>query len=619
MQPAPAPTTARSASTALMPRAATRALALALPWLLAGCNQQPLQAPPPPAQVQAVPADWPAAQQARMADIARHIEQQRYAYDRFANFPVSNSDGVPFLILKLLPLLAPQVWGRGDNFLDVIGLFEDERLKGYPAARGIGFSGLARDDLKADIDYASFTCGACHIGRVRLGDGRIQYLDGGINTEFNVILYRHKVRQTLEHVSAGSPAQRLERITAAVLAALDARHQADPTWFYRNYRFEDRVFDAAYEQRQIELFRQNAAAITARFVKEADQEFDGWGLIADKLYPEIKTRVIDGFGGMEDAISFNAAHAYYGLKDSMLTRPFASLALPAVPGMTDIMAVWNQRSRNPRWNASRDDLVDGGGQWNGHIPMPMYKNIAAQLTLGYDGTDIRVSAFADQLLDALPAPAYPFPVDVALARQGQALFAQNCADCHQPNNGRVYEQIGTHTGRAEISGLLITIGAQRGFTAVCGPDTVVQMRGQPAKPCAEYQGVSLKGKSTLAMTWPKLHKGYNALPLPGIWAQAPYLHNGSVPTLYHLLRPKERPDSFIKGRLDYDPARVGYAWTEIAAGQRPEGYRYDTASSPALAHTGHDHDLQLDGKTYKLDWSDDQAGTQALLEYLKTL
>jgi hypothetical protein len=249
--------------------------------------------------------------------------------------------------------------------------------------------------------------------------------------------------------------------------------------------------------------------------------------------------------------------------------------------------------------------------------MPMYKNIAAQLTLGYDGTDVSVSAFADQLLDKLPAPAYPFTVDVTLARQGQALFAENCAACHQPNNGKVYTRIGTHPGRAEISGTLITLGARSGFTAVCGPETVVEMQGRPARPCAEYKGVSLVGHKDQAMTAPAMHKGYNALPLVGIWAQAPYLHNGSVPTLYHMLMPKERPGLFIKGRLDYDKEKVGYAWDPKVPGR--EGYAYDTDSSLAIGHAGHDADIHDGGKTYKLDWSDDPKGAKALIEYLKTM
>ncbi|MCP3371755.1 di-heme-cytochrome C peroxidase [Bradyrhizobium cajani] len=55
---------------------------------------------------------------------------------------------------------------------------------------------------------------------------------------------------------------------------------------------------------------------------------------------------------------------------------------------------------------------------------------------------------------------------------------------------------------------------------------------------------------------------YRARPLNGIWATAPYLHNGSVPSLYWLLKPQnERPQKFCMGRRDYDPVTVGFAVT----------------------------------------------------------
>lgn len=60
---------------------------------------------------------------------------------------------------------------------------------------------------------------------------------------------------------------------------------------------------------------------------------------------------------------------------------------------------------------------------------------------------------------------------------------------------------------------------------------------------------------------------YKARPLNGIWATAPYLHNGSVPTLYDLLLPKRqpgdpvegeyRPDEFMVGSRAFDPVKVG--------------------------------------------------------------
>lgn len=53
--------------------------------------------------------------------------------------------------------------------------------------------------------------------------------------------------------------------------------------------------------------------------------------------------------------------------------------------------------------------------------------------------------------------------------------------------------------------------------------------------------------------------GYIARPLNGIWATAPYLHNGSVPSLYDLLLPQEqRPTTFYTGSHEFDPSRVGY-------------------------------------------------------------
>jgi len=52
---------------------------------------------------------------------------------------------------------------------------------------------------------------------------------------------------------------------------------------------------------------------------------------------------------------------------------------------------------------------------------------------------------------------------------------------------------------------------------------------------------------------------YKARPLDGIWATAPFLHNGSVPNIYALLSPmRERPNKFYLGSLDYDTKKMGY-------------------------------------------------------------
>jgi cytochrome c1 len=96
---------------------------------------------------------------------------------------------------------------------------------------------------------------------------------------------------------------------------------------------------------------------------------------------------------------------------------------------------------------------------------------------------------------------------------------------------------------------------------------------------------------------------YRARPLDGIWATAPYLHNGSVPTLADLLKPPaQRPKTFYVGDCEIDPVNVGCVATE-----RPGAFLFDT-SKPGNRNTGHEYGTSLD-----------PADRMALLEYLKSL
>src|SRR5262249_9350874 len=94
---------------------------------------------------------------------------------------------------------------------------------------------------------------------------------------------------------------------------------------------------------------------------------------------------------------------------------------------------------------------------------------------------------------------------------------------------------------------------------------------------------------------------YVARPLTAAWATAPYLHNGSVPTLYDLLLPAaKRPKAFPLGHRDYDPKKLGYR-TDVA---RPR-FTFDTAL-PGNSNAGHESGTDLSAEER---W--------ALLEYLK--
>jgi hypothetical protein len=100
--------------------------------------------------------------------------------------------------------------------------------------------------------------------------------------------------------------------------------------------------------------------------------------------------------------------------------------------------------------------------------------------------------------------------------------------------------------------------------------------------------------------------GYVAVPLEGLWLRAPYLHNGSVPTLVDLLEKTDRrPKVFRRGYDVYDPVRVGF----VTSG--PEADRVGTLFDTSLPGGGND------GHLYGTDLS--PADKAALIEYMKTL
>jgi hypothetical protein len=110
-------------------------------------------------------------------------------------------------------------------------------------------------------------------------------------------------------------------------------------------------------------------------------------------------------------------------------------------------------------------------------------------------------------------------------------------------------------------------------------------------------------------------QGYVAPPLDGIWATAPYLHNGSVPTLAALLDSSTRPRFWTRSfdSTQYDPAALGWLFDALDHGKDAETDSttkrnlYDT-TRPGYANAGHTFGDALS--------ADDRS---AVLEYLKTL
>jgi hypothetical protein len=241
-------------------------------------------------------------------------------------------------------------------------------------------------------------------------------------------------------------------------------------------------------------------------------------------------------------------------------------------GTVDFPSIWDQRER-----------IGMHLHWDGNNTSLQERNLSAARAVGStdDSLDIhQLDRIANWLLDKRP-PAFPADrIDHKLAAEGGRIYDQQCASCHDVGGSRVgmvtpIGQIGTDRARLD------------NFT----PQLV-----------AELNTIG-KGKPWRFHTFRKTH-GYANSPLDGIWLRAPYLHNGSVPTLRALLFPKERPAVFYTGYDVYDWKDVGFIYSGAAA-QR-EGFRFD-ASVRGNGNEGHLYGTDLP-----------PAQRLAIIEYLKT-
>lgn len=195
-------------------------------------------------------------------------------------------------------------------------------------------------------------------------------------------------------------------------------------------------------------------------------------------------------------------------------------------------------------------------------------------------------------ITSIEPPKYPYPIDGDLAQRGRVAFEKHCAECH-----------GTYGSNGSYPEKLVPIDEVQ-------TDRVRLGALSPAHRDSY-------GKSWFAHYGEKKYLrdpgGYVAPPLDGIWASAPYFHNGSVPTLWHVLHPDRRPVVWKRTEDGYDVARVGLeveTFDELPADAASGWQRrahYDTRGFGKSA-AGHDFPDALSAEE-----------KQAVLEYLKSL
>ncbi|MEN8175898.1 MAG: hypothetical protein ABFS23_09055 [Pseudomonadota bacterium] len=197
-------------------------------------------------------------------------------------------------------------------------------------------------------------------------------------------------------------------------------------------------------------------------------------------------------------------------------------------------------------------------------------------------------------LAALEPPDYPFAVDAALADRGQRVFEDQCARCH-----------GSYGPTGEYPNLLVgleTVGTDPAYALQAYEESDRFMR---------WFNRSWYGEGAYAQP----ARGYIAPPLDGIWATAPFLHNGSVPTIEALLDSSKRPAYWVRSfdSKDFDTAALGWIYEALPHGKAGAQDRvqrkhiYDT-TLPGYSNAGH---------TFGDGLSDTER--RAVIEYLKTI
>ncbi|KJZ37167.1 di-heme-cytochrome C peroxidase [Pseudomonas fluorescens] len=529
--------------------------------------------------------------------------------------------GLRYDWFKALELPFSQQRFAAPEYLARFGFLIDPSQRPTPNNPGNLPVGFARHQNPGSQDeFLDITCAACHTGELRF-NGQAVRIDGGSA--------QHVLPSSVPTLRGGSFGQ-------ALVASLTSTYY-NP-WKFE--RFARNVLGQDYDARHQQL-RKDFKVSLDTFLKVA------WNDTHRGLYPtEEGPGRTDAFGRI--------ANASFG--DAISPANYRVANAPV-----DYPQLWDM------WTF---DWV----QWNGSAQQPMARNIGEALGVGatlnfFDANgqplkgDARYQSsvrlrdlhLIEQTLQRLKPPAWPEEllgaIDKTQAAKGRELFTENCAGCHVPrsvqSDGRwvqhlkmlPVEFIGTDPGAANnIADHRFDLTALQWDPAELA-QLDVQLQPTPTEPLDLSKLSSAKGLAYVtafvgnrafreanipAAERPDMDgfglpigvrelRAYKARPLAGVWATAPFLHNGSVPSIYQLLSPQdERTTTFYKGTFEYDPRHLGYR-TEAFT----NGFMFDTRIT-GNHNSGHEFRAGKRGNGIigRLLQPEER---WALLEYLKVL
>ena len=528
------------------------------------------------------------------------------------------------------------------------------------------------------MDRVFFSCSACHVGRVMVA-GKMKFLPGMPNTEIEAQYYSKLLMLTAAAlIESGFDAAATTPVNPAQITPNRSAILALYTEMLDKARLRPET-----------LYGRSPAQIARAKIQALELADDFPSVMQDLIAIGVKTHFIyyvvaknnaykqpfpdvfenrpgqmDAFGIASGLVAIHTrrpdnSFLEFVRRDNPQSPIFTGFSkangLPAdIPGMTEPVAdaklAGERIMKNiPAWAPPVPAPIDVKSlNWTVHRSHANWDGnqgaAARALASGVSATgdprmvNVRVHEPMNPFMNNLPPPAYPFAsVDLARAREGKALFKEKCASCHKPNNERIYpvSRLGVDPNRTMVNTSVSRYGLSALVMEAC---TIYGLnhQGQPGAnwcmPAGDWQARLDEYFRDTPRRVVDGTNGYKADMLHGIWAQAPYLHNGSVPTLGQLVCESTRPARFLRGNVNYDEALVGFEWAERpSARYGPHDTilikEYDTAV-PGKSNKGHTYGADLCPDTSGLDPITDRKEIEtrllrsqvgALLAYLKTL
>lgn len=461
--------------------------------------------------------------------------------------------------------------------------------KWNPDGLPIGF--VSDKDTNTGTRYLGFTCAACHTGK---------------------IAYKGK-----EYIVEGAPAHHdFDHFTVEIATSMQKTLADADKWS----RFVKRVLGDNAKPEDV---------TTLKSLLEAESNKHQQRIQANHSSNTSDYARLDAFGSI-----FNAAAVFAINEPSNANPADAPVSYPVL---------WDTPQHEiVQWNGSAVNAGIGPYSRNAGEVVGVYGDLHIEKVEGSDPAKmnfkhhINIAALTrlEGILTTLWSPLWPedFPaIDQTKAQRGKPLFENNCNSCHQT----IKRDDPQRTIAANIIPLA-DIGTDptmvKNIISRTGKTGILQ--GQPSFPLpipnigtlgesartVEIVRYGVVGVLATSLDPATLQKGlppfleaakknatrspgYKVRPLNGIWASAPFLHNGSVPNLWELLQaPEKRVTTFNVGSWEIDPVNVGFSTTS-----EPATSEFNT-TLPNNSNKGHNYGTQL---------SDEEK--RDLIEYLKTL